>query len=81
MRIVTDIEEARRLLTRRPAYEEPALPLAAAKRTEAIFDEPLRLSTARPRSRPSPGPGQLLLPLSAASAYRGMARHRRTPCN
>ena len=41
MRIITDIEEARELLTRRPAYDEPVLPPAAAKRTEAIFGEPL----------------------------------------
>ena len=31
MRIITDIEEARRLLTRRPAYAEPVLPPAAAR--------------------------------------------------
>ncbi|MCH8974439.1 MAG: histidinol dehydrogenase [Chloroflexi bacterium] len=46
MRIVTDIEEARRLLTRRAAYAEPVLPPAAAKRTEAIFGEPLSATEA-----------------------------------
>lgn len=46
MRIVTDIDEARRLLTRRAAYAEPVLPPAAAKRTEAIFGEPLSATEA-----------------------------------
>ena len=46
MRIITDIDEARRLLTRRPAYEEPTLPPAVAKRTEAIFGEPLTATEA-----------------------------------
>ena len=46
MRIITNIEEARRLLTRRPAYAEPVLPPAAAKRTEAIFGEPLSATEA-----------------------------------
>ena len=46
MRIITDIEEARTLLTRRPAYVEPVLGPAAAKRTEAIFGEPLTATEA-----------------------------------
>ena len=46
MRIVTDIDEARALLTRRPAYAEPVLPPAVAKRTEAIFGEKLSATEA-----------------------------------
>ena len=34
MRIITDIEEARALLTRRPSYVEPVLGPAAARRTK-----------------------------------------------
>ena len=41
MRIVRGIEAGRALLERSPGYQEPELSPAAAKRTAAIFGEPL----------------------------------------
>lgn len=46
MRVLRGIDAGLAALTRRPGYEEPELTLAAAKRTEALFGEPLTATKA-----------------------------------